>query len=142
MRRLLLPTGQDRGSASAELALLTPLIILIALLVLLAHRIVSAGMAADAAASAAARAATLERTPEAAHTAAETAAAAAVRTHELSCATYDLAIDTSGLEPGATVRVTLTCTADLSDLSGLGVPGTRTIQGSAASVVDSYRSTP
>src|SRR5699024_5534063 len=57
---------QDRGSATAELALLTPLLILIAVLVLLAHRIVSAGTAADAAAAAAARAATLERTPAAA----------------------------------------------------------------------------
>ena len=131
---------EDRGSASAELALLTPLLILIAVLVLLAHRIVSAGTAADAAAAAAARAATLERTPAAAHTAAETAAANAVRTHELSCATYDLTVDTGRLQPGATVRATLTCTADLSDLSGLGVPGTRTIEGTAASVVDSYRS--
>lgn len=135
-------TEQDRGSASAELALLTPLIILIALLVLLAHRVVSAGMAADAAAASAARAATLERTPDAAHTAAETAAANAVRTHELSCTGYDLALDTGGLQPGATVRATLTCTTDLSDLSGLGLPGNRTVQGSAASVVDSYRSTP
>ena len=124
---------------SARLALHT-LLILIAVLVLLAHRIVSAGTAADAAAAAAARAATLERTPAAAHTAAETAAANAVRTHELSCATYDLTGDTGGLHPGATVRATLTCTADLSDLSGLGVPGSRTIEGSAASVVDSYRS--
>jgi len=132
--------AQDRGSATAELALLTPLLILIALLVLLAHRIVSAGTAADAAAAAAARAATLERTPAAAHTAAEAAAANAARTHELSCATYDLAVDTGGLQPGATVRVTLTCTTDLSDLSGLGIPGSRTIEGTAASVVDSYRS--
>lgn len=140
MKRLW--TMQDRGSASAELALLTPLLILIALLVLLAHRVVSAGMGADAAASAAARAATLERTPAEAHAAAETAAANAVRTHELGCAIYELDLDTGGLEPGATVAVTLTCTADLSDLSGLGVPGSRTIQGTASSVVDSYRSTP
>lgn len=139
---MTLPVAQDRGSASAELALLTPLIILIALLVLLAHRVITAGMAADTAAAAAARAATLERTPEAAYTAAETAAANAMRTHELSCATYDLTIDTGGLQPGAMVRVTLTCTADLSDLSGLGVPGSRTIEGNAVSVVDSYRSTP
>ncbi|GAB3726772.1 TadE/TadG family type IV pilus assembly protein [Nocardiopsis nanhaiensis] len=130
---------QDRGSASAELALLTPLLILIAMLVLLAHRTVSATMAADAAASAAARAATLERTPAEAQAAAETAAANAVRTHDLSCATYDLAIETGGLHPGATVAVTLTCTADLSDLSGLGVPGSRTIEGTAASVVDTHR---
>ncbi|WP_160050831.1 TadE/TadG family type IV pilus assembly protein [Nocardiopsis sp. FR4] len=134
--------AQDRGSASAELALLTPVLILIALLVLLAHRLVTAGMAADAAAHAAARAATLQRTPSAAQTEAETAAAEAVRTHALSCATHDLAVDTGGLAPGATVEVTLTCHADLSDLVGLGVPGTRTVVGTASSVVDTYRSTP
>lgn len=132
----------DRGSASAELALLTPVLILIAMLVLLAHRLVSAGMAADAAAHAAARAATLERTPAVAHTAAETAAAQAVRTHELSCATHDLTVNTSGLTPGTTVDVTLTCHAHLSDLVGLHLPGTRTIEGTASSVVDTYRSTP
>ncbi|WP_150236395.1 TadE/TadG family type IV pilus assembly protein [Nocardiopsis quinghaiensis] len=134
--------AEDRGSASAELALLTPVLILIAMLVLLAHRLVTAGMAADAAAHAAARAATLERTPAAARTAAQSAAAQAVRTHALSCAAYDLSVDTGGLAPGATVSVTFACHADLSDLVGLGVPGTRTVQGTAASVVDTYRSTP
>lgn len=134
--------AQDRGAASAELALLTPVLILIAMLVLLAHRLVSASMAADAAAHAAARAATLQRTPAAAQAAAQSAATEAVRTHSLSCATHDLAVNTGGLAPGVTVDVTFTCHANLSDLTGLGIPGTRTIEGSASSVVDTYRSTP
>lgn len=134
--------GEDRGSASAELALLTPILIAIALLALLAHRVVTSTMAVDAAAHAAARAATLERTPDSASTAAETAAVEAVRTHSLSCASYDLVLDTAGLAPGATVEATFTCHADLSDLTGLGLPGTRSIEGTATSVVDTYRSTP
>ncbi|WP_435107150.1 TadE/TadG family type IV pilus assembly protein [Nocardiopsis synnemataformans] len=134
--------GGDRGSASAELALLTPILIAIALLVMLAHRIITSTMAVDTIAHAAARAATLERTPASASTAAEAAVAQAVRTHSLSCASYDLALDTSGLAPGATVTATFTCHADLSDLTGLGLPGTRSIEGVASSVVDTYRSTP
>jgi Flp pilus assembly protein TadG len=134
--------SDDRGAASAELALLTPLLVMIALLVLFAYRIVAADTAADAAAHAAARAATLERTTTAAQRAAEAAAADTVRTHDLACATHDLHLDTGGLTPSTTVTATFTCHADLADLTGLGLPGTRPLQGSATSVVDTYRGTP
>lgn len=132
-------TDHDRGSASAELALLTPVLILIAMLTLLASRLVSATMAADDAAHTAARAATLERTPAAAHSAAEAAVENALRTHTLSCASWELHLQTAGMAPGSTVEATLTCQADLADLTGLGVPGARTVHGSATSVVDTYR---
>ena len=132
----------DRGSATAEFAIMVPALVLLALLALLAHHLVAARMGSDTAAHAAARAATLERTPAAAHTAAETAVEEALRTHGVACADYDLALDTAGLAPGATVTATVSCTADLSQLTGLGLPGTTTVEGDATSVVDTYRSTP
>jgi len=133
---------RERGSASVELALLTPLLILLALLTVLAYRTVSAETTANAVAHAAARAATLQRTPTAAQAAAQQAVANALRTHELSCASHRLDLDIAGLDPGATVRARLTCEADLSALSGLGVPATSTIIGKASAVVDVYRSRP
>ncbi|GAA3745195.1 Flp pilus assembly protein TadG [Spinactinospora alkalitolerans] len=132
----------EHGGASVELALLTPLLVLIALLAVLAYRVVAAESTADAVAHAAARAATLQRTAEGANAAAHDAAANALRTHGLSCTTHILDLDTSGLEPGSTVSANLTCRADLADLSGLGVPGTYEAQGTATAVVDVYRGQP
>lgn len=133
----------ERGSASAELALLTPLLVLLALLTVLAYRTVSAETTANTVAHAAARAATLQRTPAAAEAAAQQAVAHALRTHDLSCASHNLELDIAGLEPGATVQARLTCHADLSDLSGLGaLPASTAIHGQASAVVDVYRSRP
>jgi len=132
----------DEGSATAEFAIMVPALVLLALLALLAHHLVAARMGSDTAAHAAARAATLERTPAAAHAAAETAVDEALRTHGVACAEYDLVLDTAGLSPGATVTATVSCTADLAQLTGLGLPGTTTVDGDATSVVDTYRSTP
>ncbi|GAB3474749.1 TadE/TadG family type IV pilus assembly protein [Nocardiopsis coralliicola] len=134
--------ARERGSAAVELALLTPLLISLALLIVLAHRLISAGQGADAAAHAAARAATLERTPAAAQAAAEDAAANALLTHGLSCTTHDLRLEMGGLEPGTTVSVALTCRADLTALAGLSLPGHCDVAGQANAVVDVYRSRP
>ncbi|MFC4866298.1 TadE/TadG family type IV pilus assembly protein [Streptomonospora arabica] len=126
-----------------ELALLTPLLILLALLTVLAYRTVAAETTANAVAHTAARAATLQRTPAAAETAAHRAVENALRTHELSCASHHLDLDIAGLQPGATVQARLTCHADLSDLSGLGMlSATSEVTGQASAVVDVYRSRP
>ena len=82
--------SRDRGSATAEFAIMVPALVLLALLALLAHHLVAARMGSDTAAHAAARAATLERTPAAAHTAAETAVDETLHTHGVACAEYDL----------------------------------------------------
>ncbi|GAA3744515.1 TadE/TadG family type IV pilus assembly protein [Salinactinospora qingdaonensis] len=133
---------RDTGGAAVELALLTPALVLFALLVVLAYRTVSAEFTADTVAHAAARAATLQRSVAAAEIASREAAANALRTHELSCAGHTLTLDTAGLVPGSTVTATFTCHADLADLSGLGLPGTYTATGTASAVVDTYRSAP
>ncbi|MBB6174950.1 Flp pilus assembly protein TadG [Nocardiopsis mwathae] len=133
---------RDVGGASVELALLTPLLVLFALLVVLAYRTVSADFTANTVAHAAARAATLQRTPEAAQSAAHRTAADALRTHDLSCASYSLELDTSGLQPGSTVSARLTCRAELGDLTGLRVPGSYVTHGTATAVVDTYRGQP
>ncbi|GAA1122383.1 TadE/TadG family type IV pilus assembly protein [Nocardiopsis composta] len=133
---------EEWGSAAVELCLLTPLLIALALLIVLAHRLTTAAQAADTAAHAAARAATLERTSQAARAAAEQAAAETLRTHNLSCHEHALTLRTGGLEPGATVTAELVCRTELADLAGLGVPGSREVSGEASAVVDVYRGRP
>lgn len=43
------------------------------------------------------------------------------------------------VEPGGLVGVTVTCTAAMSDVALIGVPGSRTFSSRAVEVVDRYR---
>ncbi|TDQ55098.1 TadE family protein [Actinorugispora endophytica] len=132
----------ERGSASVELTLVAPLLIAFALLMVLAGRVVGAQSTADEIAHAAARAASMERTAPQAQAAADQVAGEALSSHGLVCADYTLALNHGGLQPGGAVTAVLSCHIDLGDLSGLNVPGTRTVQGESTVVVDTYRGTP
>jgi Flp pilus assembly protein TadG len=132
--------NQQRGSAPVELALLTPMVIVLLLFVVFVGRIVTTQQDLDAAARDAARAASLRATPDAAVRDADAAFAAALASHDLSCATPDVAIDTSRFRPGGAVRVTVTCDVSFADISRLGVPGTRRLTAHSTAVIDTYRS--
>ena len=64
--RALRPESRERGSAAAELVLVTPFLILLLLFAVAAGRLVQARLDVDSAAQQAARAASLARTPAAA----------------------------------------------------------------------------
>ncbi|GAB2522227.1 TadE/TadG family type IV pilus assembly protein [Nocardiopsis aegyptia] len=132
----------DRGAASVELALLTPLMISFALLMILTGRVVGAGAIADEAAHAAARAASLERSVPAAEAGAQGIAAQSLAASGLTCSDHTVALDHGGLQPGGSVTAVLDCRVGLDDLSGLGVPGSVTIQGSSTVAVDTFRGQP
>jgi hypothetical protein len=57
----------------------------------------------------------------------------------LSCRTFHTATDVGAFRPGGQVTVDVTCTAALSDLTLLGVPGTRHITASFSAPVDRFR---
>jgi Flp pilus assembly protein TadG len=132
--------NQQRGSAPVELALLTPMVIVLLLFVVFVGRIVTTQQDLDAAARDAARAASLRATPDAAARDATTSVIAALASHDLSCATPDVALDTSRFRPGGAVSVNVTCDVSFADLSHLGVPGTRRITAHSTEVIDTYRS--
>lgn len=134
--------SRERGALSTELAVVTPVLIGLVLFVVYAGRTVEAEADIANAAYEAARAATLTGTPEQAQTAAAETATANIAEGSVSCQTLEVAVDTSGFQPGGQVTVTLTCTATFSDLALLAVPGSRTFTATAASVVDTYRATP
>lgn len=134
-------TGRERGSATLELAVLAPgLLLLIALLALAGRHAVADG-AVDQAAADAARAASLQRTPSAGREAALEVARASLTGQGLSCLSTRVEVDSSGLRAPAgqsgRVTVTVTCPLKVADLP-LPIP-TTTITSSAVSPVDTYR---
>ncbi|MCB2175750.1 MAG: pilus assembly protein [Actinomycetales bacterium] len=136
-------TGDDHGSITLELAILTPAMILLLGLVALAGRVEVAASAVEHAATSGARAASLARTVDAAQVAASEAVGRELDAQGLRCATSTVTVEATGLaaplgEPAA-VTVTTSCTVTMSDLAVPGLPGSRTLTGQATSAVDRYR---
>lgn len=130
--------GQE-GSATVELVLVTPLLITMLLVTVGLGRLVWARLQVDDAAQQAARAATLGRTPATASSQAQATATTALASAGLSCTGLTVRADTTGLRPGGTVRVTVSCTASLAGVSAGVLPGAQTLSATAASPVDAYR---
>jgi Flp pilus assembly protein TadG len=129
----------DRGSATIEITLATPVLVGILLFVVLCGRLVSVQLDVDAAAHAAARAASLSRTVPAALIQARTMATQTLDQRHVSCPHPALRIDTDNLTPGGTVSVTIACTVPLADLVGVVVPGSRHVSATAVSPIDVWR---
>ncbi|GAA3393370.1 TadE/TadG family type IV pilus assembly protein [Cryptosporangium minutisporangium] len=128
----------EAGSVTVELTLLTPLVLLIVLLVVAAGRLADAQARLDQATYTAARAASLSRHPATAANAARTSAVAALDL-PATCAALDVTVDTTAYAPGGAVIVHTTCVVNLADLTGLGLPGSRTLTSTSTSPLDTYR---
>ncbi|MGV8966599.1 MAG: TadE/TadG family type IV pilus assembly protein [Cellulomonas sp.] len=144
IRNRRLGTDRERGSATLELTILTPALLLLLALVVLIGRVQVAASAVEHAAFSAARDASLARTPLAAHSAAVEASDRELAAQNINCAASSVVIDTAGFaapvgQP-ATVTATLTCTVTMSDLAVPGIPGARTLTGTATSSLDTWRS--
>lgn len=138
--RQVAATG-DTGSATAELVLLTPLLVMILLFVVLCGRLTSAQLDVDAAASAAARAASLARTNPTARTAAEHTALDTLASRGVTC--QDATITMTGtLTPGSAITIRVSCQVPLTDLTLLTVPGHRHVEAEATSPIDQWRGSP
>lgn len=131
----------ERGAAATELALLAPVVMLVIAMLVGGARIWLARAAVTDAAQSASRAATLERNGAAARLSGEAAALAGLE--NVPCDTATVAIDTSGfsVQVGQPARIlaTITCAVPLSDLFGIGLPGTLTVQADGLSALDTYR---
>lgn len=122
-----------------ELAILTPVILVMLLVVVGFGRVTHGRALVDQAAAAAARAASLAPTPgqagaDAAQTARDTLTASG-----LSCTAASVEVDTGAFRPGGQVSVTVTCTADLSATAMAGLPGTLTLQAVSVSPIETHR---
>ncbi|MET8983204.1 TadE/TadG family type IV pilus assembly protein [Streptomyces sp. NPDC004539] len=129
----------DAGSATAELVLLAPVLLLTLWFLVYCGRITDTLLRIEAAAHQAARAATLEDTPSDAAARARTTAATALDDSGITC--QNLNVTTRGaLTNGSTLTVAVTCTVGLHDLALLQAPGTITLTADFAAPVDTYRS--
>lgn len=135
MRRL----GEERGSVAVEVAVLAPALVALMLLVVFAGRVSHAAGEVGRAASEAARAASLRQSPEAAVEAANATAASNLADSGFVCGALTTTVDTSQLVAGGRVTVTVRCVADMSDVTMLGVPGTRVFESRSVEVIDRYR---
>lgn len=129
----------ERGSATLEVAIVTPALLLFMLLIVLGGRLALAHSEADNAARDAARVASIARSAGAATSDARQAAAATLANAGISCRNFAVSTDTSAFQPGGAVTVQVACTAGLSDLGLLGVPGAKTLHGAYTAPVDRYR---
>lgn len=138
------PPRDQEGSATLELTILAPALLVLLALMIAAGRIEVAAGAVEQAAAAAARDASTARGPATARAAATATAQASLRDQGVTCGGLDVLVDTAGFavpvgQP-AQVEVRVTCPVALADMAVPGMPGTRTLQGRFVSPMDRYRS--
>lgn len=132
----------DGGTVAVEFVLLAPVLVLLLLFVIGVGRIAGADVLVQGAASDAARAASLTDSAAAAAAAARSTATADLTGQHFDCARLVVSVDTAAFRPGGLVRVTVACTADLSGLTGTGLPGHKTLQATMAAPIEMYRGLP
>jgi Flp pilus assembly protein TadG len=133
--------GSDDGTTAVELVLVAPVFLAALLLVVGLGRIVEAEGRVQGAASDAARAASLARSGVLAAASAREAAALNLAGRGVSCTAFDVAVDTAEFRPGGHVRVSVTCTAELSGFGLAGLPGSKTLRSEATAPLEQYRGT-
>ncbi|GAA1660524.1 TadE family protein [Catellatospora bangladeshensis] len=137
-------TPRDRGSASIELAILVPVVLVFFIGVIIAGRFSMARQATEAAAYNAARTASLSGTAATAASRGRDAAAASFAAEGITCRTLTVTVDTRGFSvpvgQPATVTVRLTCEAEFADIALPGMPGSARLTSEFTSPLDTYRS--
>jgi Flp pilus assembly protein TadG len=129
----------EAGTWTVELAVWTPLLVVVVLALVGLGRIAAADQLVTAAAHDAARAASLEHDPQRAAASAREAASVAVA-GDVRCAELTVIVDTSDFRPGGTVSATVTCKARLADLGLPHLPGQRALSGRSVSPIDLFQS--
>ena len=87
--------------------------------------------------------ASLARDAQTARADARTAAVASISNQKIGCSDVDVTVDTNDFnkQPGVpgSVDVTVSCRLNLSDLAVPGVPGSRVMQATMSSPIDTWR---
>ena len=144
MRRTRRERLGEQGSATLELAILSPAVLALIGLAIVGGRVVLADAAVEQAAAAAAREASLARDPQSAHARGVGAAQRSLGSQGIDCVREAIDVNTAGFaipvgQP-ASVSASVACTVSLSDLAVPGAPGQRTLAATVTSPLDRYRS--
>lgn len=136
------PSRDQRGSATVELTLLVPALLLMLGLLVSGGRLWFARTTVNEAAQTSARAASLARTATQATAAGKEAGVQSMSTAGLRCASSAVAVSTIAFSAPvgtpATVTSTIRCQVKLSELLP-GVPGSVQLTGAGAAALDTYR---
>ena len=135
--------GRERGSASLEMVILAPALLLVLAVLVFAGRLALAQQAVTAAAADAARTASIQRTPTAATTAARASATSGLTAQGLSCAAVDVRVDAGAFAAPvgvpATVSARVECTVNLADLAIPLISGSTVVSATMTSPIDTWR---
>lgn len=135
----------ERGSASIELAIVTPGVLALFAAAIIAGRVNEARQAIEAAAFDAARTASLARDFTTAESEALAAAGATLNGQDLHCTQLTVTIAPAAafnvpVGQPASVTADITCRVNFSDVALPGMPGNALLTASFTSPLDTYRS--
>ncbi len=129
----------DRGSSDAlGMALIAPVALGLAIVILFLGRGVDGRATVQVAAESGAQAAAQERTRRAA-VAAGTAASTAMLVDANTCSTPRVVVDTARFAPGGVVSVTVSCTVSTSGLELINPPPADSLTATAIATIDPFR---
>ena len=129
----------ERGSATTEVVLLTPVLILMLVFVVALGRIGSSRAEVDSAARDAARDAANARSIAEAVASSDRAARGDLNGSGVICRSVSVLLDTHNFRAGGTVTATVSCTVAFADLVGLDLPATKPITARYTEPIDIYR---
>ncbi|MFJ9179416.1 TadE/TadG family type IV pilus assembly protein [Streptomyces sp. NPDC102360] len=132
--------GAETGAATIELVFTVPALILMLWFLVFCGRMTDARLRVEDAAHQAARSASSQRTMSIADARAWSTAVEALKSAGTTCESLDV-VTRGSVQSGGTVRTTVTCRVELSDLALLQVPGSADIAIEFASPVDVHRGT-
>lgn len=132
----------DRGAMAIEIVLLTPALIAAIMVIAGGARYVDARGQTNSAAFAAARAASLTSNQQEAVAAGRAAAEDSLAERGHACVELGVDINAHDFVPGGSIRVTVTCVTDLTDLAGFGLPGRKVFTGTATVPLELHRDLP
>lgn len=132
--------GDERGMATVELVLLTPLALAVLAFLVIAGRLSTVSADVAAASRDAARAASLSQTYDEAVTAANRTAQASLAAKDVTCRNLTVTGgDASTFVAGGEIAITVSCDVSLGDVALPGIPGSRTVAARSAEVIDRFR---
>jgi Flp pilus assembly protein TadG len=137
--RPLASGGSDAGSAAAEIVILTPLLVVLALLLVIGGRLASGLQDVGDAARTSVESAVIASTPSAAQAQAATTAGYEISHDGLQCTPYSVTTDVTDFIQGGAVSVQLRCGIELVTLGIPGLPGSVTLSDQATAGIELYR---
>jgi Flp pilus assembly protein TadG len=129
----------DQGSAAAEVVILTPLLVLLALVLMIAGRLVDGAEVVDDAARTAVESAVIASTPQEAQVQAANTASYEIRRNGLQCSEYSMVTEVADFTAGGSVSVRIRCRIALVTFEIPGLPTSVSLSGRASAAIEFYR---